>query len=169
MHESILGCQSFKFVLSSHKGVSCFCGKISSHLLSETGIGVQSSANGGTSLSDLMNVNQGLFDAFGGILELAHVGRKLLTESQRSCILGVSATDLHDIIKLLSLGFQSISESLKFGEQSFVDFEDCCNVHNRWESVVGGLGTINVIVRVHHFGPQFSSQNLNGSVRNNLV
>jgi hypothetical protein len=128
--ESILSCQSFEFVGSCAEVVPGLLLKVLSNLLGKTLKGVKTSADGGTALCDLINILQGLSDTFVTIAQLVDIAGEFLSESQRSGILSMGATDLNYIVKLGPLGIHDIDQALQLGQKSLIDLEDSSDVHN---------------------------------------
>lgn len=108
-------------------------------------------------------------DSLDSISDHLGVTRKLLAESKWSSILGVGSSDLNDILELLLLLLKSLEESLETGEQDLVSLDDCGDMHGSWESIVGTLTHVDVVVRVHELAPVGTSENFDGLVSDNLV
>ena len=103
------------------------------------------------------------------IAELVNIGRELLTEGKRSCILSVRATDLDDIVKLSALGIKSISQSFKLRQKTLIDFKDGSDVHDRRERIIGGLRSVHMIVGMDFLRAEGATKNLNSAVADDLI
>ena len=169
VHQSIFGCEGLKLVGGSAEVISSFGLEVVSNLLGKAVVRVQTSADRSASLSNLVDILKALSDTPLAVSQLVHVARELLAEGERSGILGVSATDLHDVVELSTLGVESICEGSQLGEQALIDLENGCDVHDRWESVIAGLRAVHMVVRVHHLGAKLATQNLDCAIRDNFV
>jgi len=114
--EGILGGQGLELVGSSFKVISSLDFQIFCDLLSKALKGVEASTNGGTTLSNLIDVLQCLFDTHMAITKLVHITREFLTKSQRSGILSMGSADLDNIIEFGSLSIKYISKGSKLRE-----------------------------------------------------
>lgn len=108
-------------------------------------------------------------DSLDSISDHLGVTRKLLTKSKWSSILSMGSSDLDDILELLLLLLKSLEKSLETGEQDLVGLDDCGDMHGSWESIVGTLTHVDVVVRVHELASVGASENFDGLVRDNLV
>lgn len=111
--EGILGGQGLEFVGGSFEFISSLDFQVFSDLLGEALIGVEASTNGGTTLSNFVDILQGLLDTHMAITKLVHITREFLTKSQRSGILSMGSADLDNIIELSSLSIKHVSKSSK--------------------------------------------------------
>ena len=79
MHQSVLGGKSLKLVGSSRKLVTGLEFQIFCNLLSKAFVCVQTSADSCTSLSNLIDILQGLLNTHVTVAQLVDVSRELLT------------------------------------------------------------------------------------------
>ena len=149
MDQSILCSESLELVGSSAEVISSLSFEVFSDLLSKANVRVKASADSSSTLRNLVDILKALGDASLAIAKLVHISRELLTEGQRCGILGVGATNLHNVVELGALGVQDFGECGKLGEQALVDLEHGSDVHDRWERVIAGLRAVYVVIRVH--------------------
>ena len=109
VHEGVFGSQGLELVLRSSKFITCLLLEVLGDLLSEALIGVEAGADGRTSLRDLVDVLEGLGDAFVTVAQLVDVTGELLAEGQRRGILGMSPSNLDDVVELGPLRIESVS------------------------------------------------------------
>jgi len=167
--EGVLTSEGLELVGRSHEWVASLFLQVVSDCLSESGESVQAGSDSGASLSNLVDVLESLLNSFVVVLQLMDVGGELLTESERSGILSVSATNLDDVCELVPLGSELVSESLQLGQESLVNLKHSCDVHDGWESIIGRLGAIHVVIWVYHFRAELTSKDLNRTVRDDFV
>ena len=167
--KSVLGGESLELVGGSDKGMAGFFLQVLNNSFSKASVGVEASSDSGTTLSNLVDINQSLSNTLLAVLELVNVGRELLSESKGSGILSVSSSDFDNVGEFVTLLSESFPETSDLGEEAFLDFEDSGDVHDRREGVVGGLGAVDVIVGVDELGAELSAENLDGTVGNNFV
>ena len=87
-------------------------------------------------MSDLIDVLKSLLDTSVAISQLMNVAREFLTESKRCGVLGVSSSNLDDVVELSALGIKNISKSSEFGKKVLVDLENSSDVHHGGERVI---------------------------------
>jgi len=126
----ILCSEGLKFVVSGLERVSSFLLQVLSNCLSKASVGVEACADSSATLGDLVDVLEGLNDAFLALLKLIDVGRELLTEGKGSCILGVRAADLDDVVELVALGCEGVLEATELGQKTLVGLHHGSNVDN---------------------------------------
>lgn len=131
-------------------------------------VGVETSADSGTTLSEFGDFRELSFDSLDGIANLGHIAREFLSKSKRSSILGVGSSDLDDVLEFFRLLFKSSKESLETREESLMSFQHCGNVHHRGEGIVRGLRHVHVIVRVNGIG-EWLSQDFHSTVGNDFI
>ncbi|EEQ39392.1 conserved hypothetical protein [Clavispora lusitaniae ATCC 42720] len=170
LNNGIVGSQSFKLVWS---WLELETSQVR-HFLGNSGVpslsGVQTGTDSSTTLSQAQQVGQSGLHSSNAISELLNVAGELSAQGQRSSILQVGSTNLDDVLEFLSLAVQRVTQSLQLRKQSVVDFSDSRNVHNGREGVVRRSRHVTVVIWVHWFlGAQFTAQDLNGSVGDNLI
>lgn len=128
------------------------------------------SADGGTTLGKVVETGEGSLNTLDTVGELLDVARELLSESEGGGILQMSATNLDDVLELLALGLDGVTEKGDGGDEALVDLNGSGNVHGSGEGVVGGLGHVDVVVGVDGLlGAELTSQKLDGAVGDDLV
>ena len=110
MNKGILGRQSFELVGRSSEIVTSLLLQGSRNLLSKASVSVETSADGGASLSDLVHILQALLNAQLAIFQLVHITREFLAQGERRCILSVSSTNLHDVVEFGALSIKGCSQ-----------------------------------------------------------
>ena len=82
----------------------------------------------------------------------------------------MGATNLDDILELVRLGLDGIAEEGDGGDEALVYLDGGGDVHGGGEGVVGGLGHVDVVVRVDGLlGTELASEELNRTVGDDLV
>lgn len=132
--------------------------------------GVQAGADGGTALGEEAEVGQAVLDTLDVAVELGDVAGELLAQSQGSGVLQMGTADLDDLLELVDLLLESVAQALQRRQQSTLELQDGGNVHRSGEGVVGRGGHVDVVVGVDGLlGAHGATQDLNGTVRDNLV
>jgi hypothetical protein len=146
------------------------------------------SSDGSSTLSQHAQSRDDGLNSRNAVGELLNVAGELLTQGQRSGILQVGSTDLDNVLERLSLGLHGIVEFVQGGKKRGVDLGHSGDVHGGGETdpnvsirfakgtnrrnsrIVGTLRHVHVVVRVNWLlAAQFTTQNLDGSVGDNLV
>ena len=150
-------------------GASQLANLLSNRLI-ETLESVQASANSSTTLGQKAKVGEAVLNTLDVAVELRDVSGELLAKGKRSGVLKVSSADLDDLLELLNLLLESISQALERWEKSLLEFEDSRNVHDGGERVVGRSGAVNVVIGMNRLlGSHLSTEDFNSTVRNDLV
>lgn len=132
--------------------------------------GVQTGTDSGTTLSQEAQVGDASLNALDVAVELGNVAGELLAKSQRSGVLQVSTANLDDVLELVDLDLESVTESLKGRQKGLLELDNGGNVHNGGEGVVGGGGHVDVVVGVDRLlGAHGTTEDLNGTVGDDLV
>ena len=143
---------------------------LGSDVLGEALEGVETSADGGTTLSEVAQTGESGLDTQNTVLELSNVARELLAEGQGSGILQVGTANLDDLVESLLLLVHGVLEALQGREELLLDLENGSNVHGGREGVVGRGGHVDVVVGVDRLlGAHLTAQNLDGAVGDDLV
>ena len=80
------------------------------------------------------------------------------------------STNLDNILEIVTLLFQGLVQEFQSRQGSFHHHFGQGNVHGRRKGIVTGLSLVDMIVGMDwRFGPNLSSQNLNGAVGQDLV
>jgi len=116
----------------------CFHGKASG--------GVETRSNGCPSQGQRQDFLQAGVDALSGCSDLFLPGRRFLAEGERNRILKVGAADLHDGAPGLCFGGKGFFQLLQFRLKAAADRFSGCHMDGRREGVVGGLGTVDVVI-----------------------
>lgn len=141
-----------------------------SNSLIESLVGVQAGTDSSAALSQQPQIGEAVLNTLDVAVELGDVSGEFLAEGERSSVLQVSSTNLDDLFELLNLLLQRISQALQRGKKSLFEFEDCGNVHDGGEGIVGGRGSVNVVVGMDRlFGAHLATEDLNCTVRDDLV
>ena len=130
MHEGVFSCKEFEFVVCSDEWVSSLLSQVGSDSLGKSSVGVKSGTDGSAALGDLVNEDEGLFNALNISLELLDVGGELLAEGEGRGVHQVSPADLDDVCELVSLCGQRADEALERREQLLVYFAHGSDVHH---------------------------------------
>ena len=85
------------------------------------------------------------------------ISRELLPKGQWCRILGMRPADFHDIIELSAFLVQYFSQGSELGQKTLVNFQYCSDMHYRWESVITGLGEIDMVIRMNLLRTQLST------------
>lgn len=134
--------------------------------------GVDSRADGGTTLSEQTQVGDGSLDTLDTKVELGDVAGELLSESQGGSILQVGSANLDNLLgfEVVDLGLDGGAEALEGGEQVVLELEDGSDVHDGGEGVVGRGAAVDVVVGVDGLlAALFAAEDLNGSVGDDFV
>lgn len=170
LDDGVVGGKSLELVGSSDELGAGHLGDLLSDALSEALEGVEASADGGTTLGEHAQAGKSRLDTLNAVLELGDVARELLTKSQRSGILQVSAADLDDLLELLLLGLESVLEGNEGRKERLLKVEDGGDVHDGGEGVVGGGAHVDVVVGVDGLlAAHGAAEDLDGAVGDDLV
>ncbi len=102
-HQSVMCSKCFEFVGCSGKLESSLLRYLFSYLLRETDVSVKPCPNCSSSLSQLTYLFESGLHPLNSCLYLMSIPTKLLTQRHWSSILGVSSSNLDDILELLAL------------------------------------------------------------------
>ena len=130
MDESVLGGKDLEFVISSSELIACIFLQVLSNSLSEADVSVETGTDSSATLSDLVHIFERLNDTLFTLLELVNVSTEFLTKSKRSSILGVGATNLHNVFPFVTLVSKGLSKGSKLGEEALISFHNSGDVHN---------------------------------------
>ena len=147
-------------------------GDLLSNSLSEANKGVDTGADGSTTLSKVAQVAERALNTLDALVELSDISGELLAKGEGSGVLQVSAANLDDVLglKLVDLLLESIAEAADGGDQLVLSLEDSSNVHDGGESVVGRGAAVDVVVGVDGLlGALLAAEDLNGTVGDDLV
>ncbi len=169
MNQSILGSEKLELVFAGFERMSSLLGDVVGNLLREADVGVKSSADGSASLGKLIDALEGLLNPLDVTAAHGNVSRELLAKSQRCGILGVRPSDFDDVLELVALRLEGVSQTREVRQQKAVGLADGGDVDHRREGVVGGLRSVAMIVGVDHLGSEFSAEDLGGSVGEDFV
>lgn len=166
----VVGGQNLELVGGSLELGAGQLGDLSSDSLVEALEGVQTSTDGGTTLSQVAEVGDASLDTLNVAVELSDVAGELLTEGERGGVLQVSTTDLDDLVELLNLDLESIAQAPQGRQEGVLQLHNGSNVHSGREGVIGGGGHVDVVVGVDGLlGALLAAQDLNGAVGDDLV
>lgn len=170
LDNGVVGSKSLKLVGGGGELLAGDLGDLGGNSRVETLLGVETGADGGSSLGKVSESGENVLDSLNAVLHLGGVAGELLSESERSGVLQMGSANLDDVVKLLGLGVQRLLEQLELGDQRLGDLHDSGNVHDGGEGVVGRLRHVDVIIGVDGgLGAQLAAEHLNGSVGDDLV
>lgn len=170
LDDGVVGSEGLELVGGGDELVAGHLGDLGGNVLGETLEGVDASADGGSSLSKHPEAGQGRLDALNAVVELCDVAGELLTESQGCGILQVGAANLDELLPLLALLLESVTQAGEGRQERLLEVEDGGDVHDGGEGVVGGSGHVDVVVGVDRLlGAHGAAEDLNGAVRDDLV
>lgn len=169
VHKRVLGSESLELVVSSSKGVAGILGQVLGNSLSETDVGVETSADSSASLGDLVHIIKRLNNTLLALLQLVDVGAKLLTEGQGSSILSVGTANLDNVRELVALQGEGLSETDQLGQEALISLQNGRDVHDRGEGVVGGLTSVNIVIGVDGLVANYAAQDFSATVADDLV
>ena len=150
-YKSVVGSKCFEFVWGCFEFVSSFFGDLFSDSFSESKVGVKSSSNSCTSLSELADLGELTLNSLDSVSDLLCVTSEFLAESERCGILGVGSSDFDDILELGRFLFEGCEEGFKSWDKNFVSLNNSSDVHNSWEGVIRRLTHVYVVVWVYLF------------------
>jgi hypothetical protein len=170
LDNGIVGSQNLELVGGGLELSSSQLADLSSDSLIEALEGVKTSADSSTTLSQEAQVGEGSLDTLDVAVDLGDVARELLAESKGSGVLQVSTANLDNVVEVVDLDLESVTEGLQGRQKGLLELDDGGDVHNGREGVVGGGGHVDVVVGVNGLlGAHFPAENLNGTVGDNLV
>jgi hypothetical protein len=170
LDDGVVGGQSLKLVGCSDEVVAGHFADLGSDILGEALEGVDAGADGGAALGEHLEAGQRRLDALNAKVELGNVARELLAQSQGSGVLQMGATDLDELLPLVTLLLEGVAQAGEGGQQRLLEVEDGGNVHDGGEGVVGRGRHVDVVVGVDGLlGAHGAAENLNGAVGDDLV
>lgn len=104
--ESVMGSKCFEFVRGRFELVSSFFSDLFSDGFCESEVGVESSSDSCTSLSELADLRKLGLNSLDSVSNLLCVASEFLAESKRCGILGVSSSNFDDILELNRFPFE---------------------------------------------------------------
>jgi hypothetical protein len=166
----IVGSQNLELVGGGLELGAGQLGDLSSDGLVEALEGVETSADSGTTLSQVAQVGKSGLDTLDVTVELGDVARELLAKSKGSGVLQVGAADLDNVLELVDLHLEGVAEGLERRQKRLLDLDNGSDVHDGGEGVIGGGGHVNVVVGVDGLlGAHGATEDLNSTVGDNLV
>lgn len=133
----VVSSEGFELVRGSLERESSDFGDLGSDLDIEPFAGVESSSDGSSSLCELRETRENVLDTLDTVRNLLNVTRELLSESEGSRVLQVSATDLDDVVERLLLFEESGVELLEGRDEGVGDLDDGRDVHGSGEAIQG--------------------------------
>ena len=168
--QSVVRGEGFEFVGGGGEGGAGGAGDFGGDGGVEAREGVQACADCCAALSEVAEAGEGGFDALDAEGELGDVAGEFLAEGQRCGVLEMGAPDFDDGGELLSFLVEGVAEGGEGGEEGLLEFEDCGDVHYRWEGVVGRGGHVDVVVGVDGgFGAFGAAEDFDGAVGDYFV
>ncbi len=148
-HNGIVGRKCLKFVVCSHERVTRRISDVLSHEDVITFRGIDSSTNGRSPQSELLQVWKRIAKCLQTKFQLGDVSSKFLTQSQRGCIHQMGSANLNKVSKGFGFRVQRVAQALN--SRNGLLYNRCIgrNVHGRWKRVVGTLTLVDVVVGVH--------------------
>jgi len=170
LNDRVVGSQDLELVGGGLELGAGHLADLSSDGLIEALEGVQTGTDGSTTLSKEAQVGDASLDTLNVAVQLGDITGELLAQSERGGILQVGTANLDQVLELLDLLLQSITQLLQRGQQSVLKLHHGGNVHDSGEGVVGGGRHIDVVVRVNGLlGAHGTTQNLDSTVGDDLV
>lgn len=170
LDDGIVSSESLELVGCGDEFVTGHLGDFGSNVLGETNKGVQTSTDGGTTLSKHAETRKGGLDTEDAVLELCNVSRELLSEGKRSGVLKMGTSNLDDLVEAGLLLGHGVLETAQSRKELLLNLEDGSNVHGGGESVVGRGRHVDVVVGVDWLlGTHGTTEDLNGAVGDDLV
>ncbi len=170
LDDGVVGSKDFELVRCGLELGAGQLGDLDSDGLVEALEGVQTSTDSGTTLGKLAQVGQGVLDALNVAVQLSNVTRELLAKGKRGGILEMGTADLDDVLEVVHLLLESITETLQGRKESVLKLHDGGDMHGSGERVVGRSGHIDVVVGVDGLlGAHLAPQDLNGTVGDDFV
>ena len=134
------------------------------------GMAVKPGADGSAAQRQFVQAFERVLQAGEAVVELRDVAGKFLTERQRGRVLQVGAADFDDGLKGFGFGGEGIAQFLHCRDEQVVDFLRGGDVNRGREAIVGGLGVIDMVVRMHRFvGGKAGAGEFVGAVRQHFV
>lgn len=166
----VVGSQNLELVGGGLKLGTGHLGNLGSNGLVEALEGVQTSADGSTTLGQVAEVGQRILSALNVTVKLGDIAGELLAKGKGSSILQMGTADFDELVELLHLGLESIAQALQGRDEDVLKVQDGSDMHDGREGVIRGGRHVDVVVGMDGLlGTHLSSQDLNGTVRDNFV
>ena len=150
-HDLVLGGQSVELVLRGHEVLAGegrdFLGDLDVEAFRSVEAGADSGAAEGQSLEGF----DGELQELDVLLQGGAPAGDLLGEADRDSVLKMGTAGLDDALVLFLEAFELGDEVFRGGNEFVFDSQDSGDVHRGREGVVGGLGHVDVIVRMAEF------------------
>ncbi|MHC2439591.1 hypothetical protein ACVMB0_006966 [Bradyrhizobium sp. USDA 4451] len=138
--------------------------------LANSGFELRPGADGGAALRQRKQLLHGDVQARDAALDLRGVAGEFLAERQRCRVLGMRASDLHDLGERLLLPVQRLMQLGERGNQVGDDAACGRDMHRGRKRVVRGLAHVDMIVRMDRLlGAELAAEHLVGAVGDHLV
>jgi hypothetical protein len=170
LDNGIVSSQSLELVGGSCELMAGHLADLGRNILCEANKSVDSCSDRSSTLSQHLQAGQTRLYPFNAKVELLHIARKLLAQRQWCSILQVCPANLDQVLPLVALPLQGVSQALEGGEERLFEVEDSGDVHDGREGVVGGRRHVDVVVRVDGLlAAHGAAENLDRAVRDDLV
>ena len=134
------------------------------------GVAVKPGADGGAAQRQFVQPFERILQAGEAVVELRDVAGKFLSQRQRGGVLQVGTADFDDVGKGFGFAVQRVAQFLHCRDEQVVDFLRGGDVNRGRERVVGGLGVVDVVIRMHRFvGGKAGAGEFVGTVRQHFV
>ena len=167
---SIASAKRFEFVGRGDKGQAGELRQLCRGFDGEVGVAVEAGADGGAAERQFVEVFERVLQAGEAVVKLGNVAGEFLAEGERGGVLQVGAADFDDGFKGFGFGGEGVAQFLYCRNQQVVDFLCGGDVYRGREAVVGGLGVVHVVVRMHWLvGGKPGTGQFVGAVRQHFV
>ena len=139
MYQGIFCRQTFKFVWSCDKIISCFFLQVGSYRLSKPFISVQACANRCSTLCNHQNIWHSCFNSLDSLHKLKHITTELLSEGQRCRILSMSTSNFDNIFELVLFCLESFYQPFEVWKKSLIGFQHSSDMHDSWKGIIRRL------------------------------
>ncbi len=162
--------QGGELVRGGNEGKFRFLGDPFRHFIREFRVAVQARADGRPAQGQFQHSGEAGFDALNRLIELGDIPGEFLPKRQRNGVHQMGPADFDDRFKFLLFDDQRIPQLLHARDQPMGDLLDGGNVHGCRERVVGRLGHVDIVVRMHRgFRPHHPVREFDGPVGDHLV
>ena len=170
LDDGVVGGQSLELVGGSDELMASQLADLGRNVLGEPLEGVETGADGGSTLGKVAQTGESRLDAEDAVLELSNVSGELLAQSKGSGVLKVSSANLDNLVKGIDLGLHGVLEAAESGDKLLLELKNSSNVHGGGEGVVGRSRHVDMVVGVDGLlGALGAAQHLDGAVGDDLV
>ena len=146
---SIASAKRFEFVGRGDKGQAGELRQLCRGFDGEVGVAVEAGADGGAAERQFVEVFERVLQAGEAVVKLGNVAGEFLAEGERGGVLQVGAADFDDGLERFGFSGEGVAQFLYGRDEEVVDLLRGGDVNGGREAVVGGLGVIDVVVRMY--------------------